>query len=198
MHRHSWRCCKVRWSFYRRVVHLGVYASVRRSHKIRRVLGNERRCLTNLRWILHANWGVIISVYEWRYQYATTKRSAKRLLRATRWISFSYRLWRRLRQTCFMINSSARVEYITNHTRDWTHAEDVCSASICVLRTSKRCILIERLTLTQTQLSKRWDKVCPDNNLRMKDVTWERKHLRWSTILLQYGKPKHFILDETE
>ncbi len=92
------------------------------------------------------------------------------------------------------------VKYLTNHHRDWTHVDDVCSAiDICV---QKHSIIdlpaIDVGNGRPVSVIDMAEKVWPGNNLPVKEVTGERAStLADPAVLSQLGwVPKHHILDD--
>ena len=202
---------KVRWDpSIDAVVHLGAYAGVRRSHKIpeefwaMNVDGSQR--IFDEYYGTPIVWASSSSIYEWWLSpYATTKKVCEEIAPGyTLGLRFHTDYGEDSRPDMLYDKLKRReVEYITNHTRDWTHVEDVCSAiDLCLenfeeMHPHRAIDVGNGRPVTVKEMA---DKVWPDNNLRMKDVTGERENTCADpTILLQYGwKPKHFILDETE
>ena len=92
------------------------------------------------------------------------------------------------------------VTYLTDHVRDWTHVEDVCSAiDICIekyylLRNVGAIDVGNGKPVTVQNMA---DHLWPDNNLPMKEVTGERRRTCADpSVLVQLGwKPKHHVLD---
>ena len=94
------------------------------------------------------------------------------------------------------------VSYLTNHTRDWTHVDDVCSAiDVCIrdFDQLKEHVAIDVGNGKPVSVVDMANKVWPNNNLPVKEVTGERDHTCADpTILLSHGwDPVHHIL-ETE
>ena len=200
---------KLRWDpTIEAVVHLGAYAGVRRSHEIPKdfwamnVDGSSR--VFDEYYGTPIVWASSSSIYEWWLSpYATTKKVCEQ-------IAPGYTLGLRF-HTVYGEDSrpdmlydklkQRKVEYITNHTRDWTHVEDVCSAiDICLDRFEDmyHYRAIDVGNGRPVSVKAMADKVWPDNNLPIKEVTGERENTCADpSILLLYGwKPKHFILDD--
>jgi nucleoside-diphosphate-sugar epimerase len=184
------------------VVHLGAYAGVRRSHEIpeefweMNVIGSER--------IFDEYYGVPIvyasssSIYEWWLSpYATTKKVVET-------IAPSYTLGLRFhtvygddsrRDMIYDRLLRRDVEYITNHTRDWTHVFDVCSAIDVCLDNFEKMHKYRAIDVGYGKprtVKSMADEIWPDNNLPVKEVTGEREHTCADpSILLEYGwKPE--------
>ena len=93
------------------------------------------------------------------------------------------------------------VSYLTNHTRDWTHVEDVCSAiDICIRNFNSLKLKNAAIDVGNGQpvsVVDVADKLWPHNRLPIKEVTGEREGTCADpSILKSYGwQPKHFILD---
>lgn len=192
------------------VVHLGAYAGVRRSHEIpeeywaMNVDGSQR--VFDEYSGKPIVWASSSSIYEWWLSpYATTKMVCEQ-------IAPDYTLGLRF-HTVYGEDSRPdmlydklkrrEVEYITNHTRDWTHVEDVCSAIDLCLENFDELYRLRAIDVGNGQpvtVKEMADRVWPDNNLPLREVTGERQDTCADpTILLQYGwNPKHFILDETQ
>lgn len=193
------------------VVHLAALAGVRRSHEI-----PEEYWETNVKassYIFESceKFGVPIvyasssSIYEWWLSpYATTKYAMEQIAPH---FSIGLRF-----HTVYGPNSRTdmlydkllkrdpNLTYLTNHTRDWTHVDDVCSAiDICIERFGE---IDERYIDVgngkPVSVIDMANKIWPDNVLPIKEVTGERDHTCADpTILLKYGwKPKHHILEE--
>lgn len=191
------------------VVHLGAFAGVRRSHDIpeefweMNVIGTQQ--IFDQYMGKPIVWASSSSIYEWWLSpYATSKKVCEQ-------IAPGYTLGLRF-HTVYGADSRPdmlydklkrrEVQYITNHTRDWTHVEDVCSAiHICLTNFNKmyKYRAIDVGNGRPVSVKEMADKVWPDNNLPLKEVTGERENTCADpTILLQYGwEPKHYILDET-
>jgi UDP-glucuronate 4-epimerase len=92
------------------------------------------------------------------------------------------------------------VSYLTNHTRDWTHVDDICSAiDICINRFHdlKKHVAIDVGNGRPVSVVDMAEKVWPNNGLPVKEVTGERDDTCADpTILLEHGWiPKHHILE---
>ena len=94
-----------------------------------------------------------------------------------------------------------KVSYLTNHTRDWTHVDDVCSAiDICITEFEllKHHVAIDVGNGRPVSVVDMANKVWPNNGLPVKEVTGERDHTCADpSILLRHGwDPVHHILEE--
>lgn len=185
------------------VVHLGAYAGVRRSHEIpeefweMNVVGSER--------IFDEYGGIPIvyasssSIYEWWLSpYATTKKVVETIAHGyTLGLRFHTVYGEDSRPDMIYDRLLRRdVEYITNHTRDWTHVYDVCSAiDICIENFDKmhKYHAIDVGYGQPRTVKSMADELWPDNNLPVREVTGEREHTCADpSILLQYGwKPEY-------
>ena len=95
-------------------------------------------------------------------------------------------------------------KYLTNHTRDWTHVDDVCSAiDVCVRRFRDIRTVCGHTALDvgnghPVSVVQMADKVWAGHNLPIKEVTGEREHtIACPKILKSFGwSPKHHILDD--
>ena len=184
------------------VVHLGAYAGVRRSHEIpeefweMNVIGSER--------IFDEYYGKPIvyasssSIYEWWLSpYATTKKVVEQIAPGyTLGLRFHTVYGEDSRRDMIYDRLLRRdVEYITNHTRDWTHVSDVCSAiDVCLdnFDSMWRHGAIDVGYGKPRTVKSMADELWPDNNLPVKEVSGEREHTCADpSILLEYGwKPE--------
>lgn len=193
------------------VVHLAALAGVRRSHEI-----PQDYWQTNVvasKYIFEAcemaNVPIVYasssSIYEWWLSpYATTKYAMEAIAPH---FSIGLRF-----HTVYGPNSRTdmlydkllkrdpKLTYLTNHTRDWTHVNDVCSAiDICIEKfdeIDERYIDVGNgKPVSVTDMAK---FIWPENNLPIKEVTGERDHTCADpTTLEKYGwKPKHHILED--
>jgi nucleoside-diphosphate-sugar epimerase len=196
------------------VVHLGAYAGVRRSHQIPEEFYSMNVDGTSRIFSEYARdyyapipivWASSSSVYEWWLSpYATTKKICEEISRYTPntlGLRFHTVYGEDSRPDMLYDRLNKRdVEYVTNHTRDWTHVEDVCSAiDLCLenfndMRHYKFIDVGNGRPCTVKELA---DHLWPDNNLPVREVTGEREHTCADPkILLKYGwKPKHNVLE---
>lgn len=103
-----------------------------------------------------------------------------------------------------LIKRDPTLTYLTNHTRDYTHVEDVASAiDICIEQFmnltyyNKRLFWVDVGNGRPVSVKDVADKIWPDHNLPFKEVTGEREHTCANpTDLFEAGwEPKNFILD---
>lgn len=191
------------------VVHLAGLAGVRLSHQIPEEFwdNNVEGSKAVFREADYAHIPVIYasssSVYEWWLSpYATTKKVVEKIA-GRRDIGLRFHtvygdnsrpdmLYDRL------LKKDPTIKYITNHTRDYTHVEDVCSAiAICI----KQYLSIDEKVIdvgwgTPVRVVDVANKYWPDNNLPIKEVTGEREHTCANPdLLIELGwTRKHFIL----
>ena len=180
------------------VVHLGAFAGVRRSHEIPQQFWEMN--VDGSRNIFREYegkpivWASSSSIYEWWLSpYATTKKVCEE-------IAPNYTLGLRF-HTVYGDDSRPdmlydrllrrEVEYITNHTRDWTHVFDVCSAiDLCLDKFDDmhHHRAIDVGVGKPISVKEMADRVWPDNNLPVREVTGERENTCADpTILLEHG-----------
>lgn len=199
-------------SDFNMVIHLAALAGVRRSHEI-----PEEFWETNVKAsqyffdacqfqnvpIIYASSS---SIYEWWLSpYATTKYAMEHSAKDVSSIGLRFHTVygpnsRKDMLFDALLRKDPDLKYLTNHTRDWTHVDDVCSAiDICIqnfwdMESYKAIDVGNGKPVSVVDMA---NKVWPDNNLPIKEVTGEREHTCADpTILLKYGwDPKHHILD---
>jgi len=194
------------------VLHLAALAGVRRSHEIpeefweTNVIASKYifdECEKQSVPIVYASSS---SIYEWWLSpYATTKMAMEacapinslglRFHTVYGSESRSDMLYRNLQER------NPSITYLTNHTRDFTHVEDICSAiDICIQNFNQmnHYRAIDVGNGKPVSVVDMANKVWPDNNLPIKEVTGERAHTCADpTILESFGwEPKHHILEE--
>lgn len=192
------------------VVHLGAYAGVRRSHQIpeeywKYNVESSDRIFDNYygKPIVYASSS---SIYEWWLSpYATTKKVVEQIAPLNSLGLRFHTVYGEDSRPDMLYDKLKRqdVSYITNHTRDWTHVFDVCSAiDLCLDKfdSLKRHRAIDVGNGTPITVKQLADHLWPDNNLPIKDVKGEREHTCADpSILLDSGwKPCYHPLDETE
>lgn len=190
------------------VIHLAGYAGVRKSHEIpeefwsMNVEGSQR-IFDEYGGSVPVIYASSSSIYEWWLSpYATSKKVVET-------IAPGHTLGLRF-HTVYGDDSrpdmlydkmlKKEVSYITNHKRDWTHVEDVCSAiDICIENfltlTDKRAIDVGKgFPVSVKEMA---DAVWPSNNLPIKEVSGEREITCANPKeLLSLGwKPEHDILN---
>ena len=189
------------------VVHLGAYAGVRRSHEIPKEfwemnVDGSRNIFSQYKGtpIIYASSS---SIYEWWLSpYATTKKVVEEIAPASTSLGLRF-------HTVYGVDSrpdmlydkmlNRKVEYITNHTRDWTHVEDVCDAiDLCIQRFPRLRFhkAIDVGNGEPVSVKEMADKLWPGNNLPVREVTGEREHTRANAKeLFNLGwNPKHHML----
>ncbi len=197
---------------YDMVLHLAAMAGVRRSHEIPQEFWEvnvdaSKKIFTACEFyktpVIYASSS---SIYEWWLSpYAASKKAMESIAPL---VSLGLRfhtvygpnsrtdmLYRNLEER------NEKITYLTNHTRDWTHVEDVCSAiNICMKNYHKlaKHKAIDVGNGRPVSVKEMADKIWPDNNLPIKDVTGERQDTCANPKeLMELGwKPKHFIMEE--
>lgn len=94
-----------------------------------------------------------------------------------------------------------KVEYLTNHTRDWTHVSDVCSAiDVCIteFEVMKHHVAIDVGNGAPVSVVDMAEKVWPNNGLPVREVSGEREHtLADPTVLIRNGwRPQYHVLED--
>jgi len=197
---------------YDMVLHLAAMAGVRRSHEIPQEFWEvnvdaSKKIFTACEFyktpVIYASSS---SIYEWWLSpYAASKKAMESIAPL---VSLGLRfhtvygpnsrtdmLYRNLEER------NEKITYLTNHTRDWTHIEDVCSAiNICMKNYHKlaKHKAIDVGNGRPVSVKEMADKIWPDNNLPIKEVTGERQDTCANPKeLMELGwKPKHFIMEE--
>jgi nucleoside-diphosphate-sugar epimerase len=194
---------------YDMVIHLAAMAGVRKSHEEPELYWDVNVNGSKRLFDFYGERGVPViyasssSVYEWwQSPYATTKWAMESVASKE---SLGLRF-----HTVYGEDSRAdmlydmllnkQVSYLTNHTRDWTHVEDICSAiDICkqnfdTLKARKAIDVGNGDPVSVLDLA---DHVWPGNELPLRVVDGERVNTCADpTHLLMHGwKPKHHILD---
>ena len=195
---------------YDMVVHLAAMAGVRRSHQEPKlywdvnVVASQKIfkiCEENRIPIVYASSS---SIYEWWLSpYAMTKWTMECIAPPN---ALGLRF-----HTVYGPNSredmlydmlqQRKVEYLTNHTRDWTHVSDVCSAiDICIrdFDQLKHHVAIDVGNGAPVSVVDMAEKVWPNNGLPVREVTGEREHtLADPTVLVRHGwRPEHHVLKD--
>lgn len=197
---------------YDMVLHLAAMAGVRRSHEIPQEFWEvnvdaSKKIFTACEFyktpVIYASSS---SIYEWWLSpYAASKKAMESIAPL---VSLGLRfhtvygpnsrtdmLYRNLEER------NEKITYLTNHTRDWTHVEDVCSAiNICMKNYHKlaKHKAIDVGNGKPVSVKEMADKIWPNNNLPIKEVTGERQDTCANPKeLMELGwKPKHFIMEE--
>lgn len=201
------------------IIHLGAEAGVRRSHEEPNLFWkhNVEGFQSLIDWydethnLVRHNTKVIYasssSIYEWWLSpYATTKKINEQMTKNRKeflGLRFHTVYGENSRPDMFydkLLNG--RVSYITNHTRDWTHVNDVVSAiDICIQNFDeirKEHSAIDVGNGKPVSVKQMVQHLRPDLNLPIKEVTGEREHTCANPkVLLNLGwKPQHHILDK--
>jgi UDP-glucuronate 4-epimerase len=190
------------------IVHLAAMAGVRRSHEEPQLYWDVNveaskkifQCIDNSIPIIYASSS---SVYEWWLSpYATTKYAMEAIAPENSLGLRFHTVYGPNSRTDMLYDKllNRDVSYITGHTRDWTHVEDVCSAiDICIenfdeLKKYKAIDIGNGRPVSVANLA---EHLWPGNNLPIKQVVGERENTCADpTIMVQYGwKPKHHVLD---
>lgn len=199
---------------YECVVHLAALAGVRKSHEMPNeywdVNVNGSKAIFNAARSVPVIYASSSSVYEWWLSpYATTKYVMETIapfnsigLRFHTVYGDNSRpdmLYDRL------LKRDPTLSYLTNHTRDYTHVNDVVSAiDICMdnffdlaYNSKSRVRVMDVGNGRPVSIIDVANKVWPGHNLPIKEVTGERAHTCANPgPLLELGwDPKHFILD---
>ena len=195
---------------YDMVIHLAAMAGVRRSHEEPELYWDVNVRASQRLFSFYATHNVPViyasssSVYEWWLSpYASSKWFMEHI---APYQSLGLRF-----HTVYGPNSredmlysmleQRDVKYLTNHTRDWTHVDDVCSAlEVCVenFRNMAHYRAIDVGNGQPVSVVDLADKLWPGNDLPVQEVTGEREHtLADPTILQQFGwQPKHHVLED--
>lgn len=197
-------------SMYDMVIHLAALAGVRRSHEIpdeyweTNVVASKHLFESCKKYNVPIVYASSSSVYEWWLSPYSATKYAMEALAPEGSIGLRFHTVygpdsRKDMLYDMLQRREPNLSYITEHTRDWTHVDDVCSAiALCVDNYDK----IEEKAIdvgngkpvTVKQMA---DKVWPGNNLPVKEVTGEREHTCADPeVLLSYGwEPQHHILE---
>jgi UDP-glucuronate 4-epimerase len=193
---------------YDMVVHLAALAGVRRSHEIPteywdvNVKASQlifKQCEEARIPIIYASSS---SIYEWWLSpYASTKWFMECIAPPDALGLRFHTVYGPNSRTDMLYDKLLKreVEYITDHVRDWTHVEDVCSAiDVCIqnFQDMKHLVAIDVGTGDPVTVKQLADKVWPDNNLPIRKVTGERTiTCADPSVLKEFGwEPKHHIL----
>lgn len=194
------------WKEFDMIVHLAAQAGVRLSHEYPELYW--RNNVEGSRVVFNTNVPVIYasssSIYEWWLSpYATTKKVVETIAPYNSLGLRFHTVYGDNSRPDMLYDKLLRrdVSYLTNHTRDWTHVEDVCSAiDICIRNFNSLKLKNAAIDVGNGQPVSVVDvanKLWPDNGLPIKEVTGERESTCADpSILKSYGwQPKHFILD---
>lgn len=196
---------------YDMVIHLAALAGVRRSHEIPQEYWETN--VTASKYIFDSCryykvpivYASSSSVYEWwQSPYAASKYAMEALAPdGSIGLRFHTVYGPNSRTDMLydmLLKKDPKLSYITEHTRDWTHVDDVCSAiALCVdnyrIIEEKAIDVGNGKPVTVKEMA---DKVWPENNLPIKEVTGERENTCADpAVLLSYGwQPQHHILED--
>lgn len=195
---------------YDMVIHLAAMAGVRRSHEEPELYWdvNVKSSHRIFRFYAERNVPVIYasssSIYEWWLSPYANSKWVMEFIAPVNSLGLRF-------HTVYGPNSredmlydmlqKRKVSYLTNHTRDWTHVDDVCTAiDLCIeqYRDMHQYAAIDVGNGAPVSVVDMAEKVWPNNGLPVKEVTGEREHtLADPTILTQHGwQPKHHILED--
>jgi len=195
---------------YDMVIHLAALAGVRRSHEIPTEYWDVNVKASQLIFKMCEEARVPIiyasssSIYEWWLSpYASTKWFMECIAPSNALGLRFHTVYGPNSRTDMLYDKLLKreVEYITDHVRDWTHVEDVCSAiDICIqnFHDMKHLVAIDVGTGDPVTVKQLADKVWPGNNLPIRKVTGERIiTCADPSVLKEFGwKPKHHILND--
>ena len=204
----EWDKSAEHWRNFDMILHLAAMAGVRRSHEEPELYWDVN--VTASKKIFSAAEEVPIlyasssSIYEWWLSpYATTKYAMEAIApKNTLGLRFHTVYGDNSRSDMLYDKLLRRdVSYLTDHTRDWTHVEDICSAiDICIqnFHTLKGHRAIDVGNGHPVSVVDMANKVWPNNNLPVREVSGERQDTCADpSILLGYEwEPKHHILDD--
>ena len=194
---------------YDMVVHLAAMAGVRRSHEVPTEFWGVNVKASQIIFDQCEEYDIPViyasssSIYEWWLSpYATTKWVMEHIApKETLGLRF-HTVYGPNSRTDMLYDKLLKkdVTYITNHTRDWTHVEDVCSAiDVCIerfdeLKHHKAIDVGNGKPVCVLDLA---DRLWKNNNLPIRTVTGERENTCADpTILESVGwQPKHNVLD---
>ena len=198
-------------SEYDMVVHLAALAGVRLSHEIpdeywqTNVVASKHLFESCKKYNVPIVYASSSSVYEWWLSPYATSKYAMEALAPDGSIGLRFHTVYGPNSRTDMLydmlqKQDPKLTYITEHTRDWTHVDDVCSAiALCVDNYDN--IQQNAIDVGNGQpvtVKEMADKVWPGNNLPIKEVTGERKNTCANPeVLLSYGwRPQHHILED--
>jgi UDP-glucuronate 4-epimerase len=204
----DWNHSKHYWEDLDCIVHLAAMAGVRRSHQEPELywdvnVNASKKIFESIDNSIPIIYASSSSVYEWWLSpYATTKWAMEAIAPENSLGLRFHTVYGPNSRTDMIYDKLLKkeVSYITRHTRDWTHVEDVCSAlDICIenfdnLKKHRAIDVGNGEPVTVKQLA---DRLWPNNGLVVKEVTGERENTCADpSILLEYGwKPKHHVLE---
>lgn len=194
------------------IVHLAALAGVRRSHEMPEeywdVNVNGSAQIFTAAGKIPVIYASSSSVYEWWLSpYATTKKAMEQIApNESIGLRFHTVYGEDSRPDMLydrLLKRDPTLKYLTHHTRDYTHVEDIVSAiDICMANYFSICYNMRLKTIDvgngrPVTVKEVADKIWPNNNLPFKEVTGERANTCANPgPLLELGwEPKHFILD---
>lgn len=204
------------WKRFDMILHLAAMAGVRRSHEepelywdvnvtaSKRIFESVQPTVSSAFQGLPVIYASSSSVYEWWLSpYATTKFAMEAIAPKNSLGLRFHTVYGDNSRTDMLYDKLLKqdVSYLTNHTRDWTHVEDICSAiDICIqnfaeLKPHRAIDVGNGQPVSVVDMAK---KLWPDNTLPVREVQGERQDTCADpTILLEYGwKPKYHILSD--
>lgn len=197
------------WKRFDFVIHLAAMAGVRRSHEDPELFWDVNvnaskkifESFNNETPIIYASSS---SIYEWWLSpYATTKYVMEALAPENSLGLRFHTVYGPNSRTDMMYENLLKknVSYITDHVRDWTHVEDVCSAIDVSIENYWKLTGVGAIDVGNGKpvlVQDLADHLWPGNNLPVKEVTGERKSTCADpSHLVQLGwKPKHHVLDQ--
>lgn len=196
-------------SHYDMVIHLAGLAGVRASHEQpeefwKNNVDGSRRVFEQCEEIkIPVIYASSSSVYEWWLSpYATTKKVVEEIAPSRSLGLRFHTVYGPDSRPDMLYDRVLKrdVSYVTNHARDWTHVEDVCTAiDICIQNWRKIDLpVIDVGNGMPRSVKDMVDHLWPDNNLPEREVSGEREYTCADpSVLVQLGwKPQHDILTD--
>lgn len=196
------------WSGFDFIVHLAAMAGVRRSHEEPELYWDVNVNASKNIFTAASETPIIYasssSIYEWWLSpYATTKYAMEAIAPENTLGLRFHTVYGPNSRTDMLYDKLLKreVSYLTNHTRDWTHVDDVCDAiHICIqnFHSLQKHRAIDVGNGKPVSVVDMANHLWPDNNLPVREVTGEREHTCADpSILESYGwVAKHHVLDE--
>lgn len=195
------------WKEFDFVIHLAAMAGVRRSHEEPQLFWDvnveaSRRIFESMNNEVPVIYASSSSIYEWWLSpYATTKYAMEHIAPYNSLGLRFHTVYGPNSRTDMLYDMLLKrdVGYITDHTRDWTHVFDVCSAiDTCIQNYNRMDIYaIDVGNGMPVSVEELANHLWPNHGLEMKAVTGERKETCADpSVLLELGwKPNHHVLD---